>query len=115
MEELELQQKSPTVSPSGHGDDGGSSIDMSLLLLLNMEREPEDKVEAERKRNRLLGEKRMRLFNVVDLEVNGLMRVGKTKSKPSASSKTRTQPILKTCNIIPELKTSVSNEPNITA
>jgi hypothetical protein len=54
----------------------GSGIDMSLLLLLNMEREPEDKVEAERRKERGWEEKDERLFNVVELGVDGLMSDG---------------------------------------
>lgn len=49
---------------------------MSLLLLLNMEREPEDKVEAERRKERGWEEKDDKLFNVVELGVDGLMRDG---------------------------------------
>ena len=54
----------------------GSGIDMSLLLLLNMEREPEDKVEAERRKERGWEEKDEKLFNVVELGVDGFMRDG---------------------------------------
>ena len=54
----------------------GSGIDMSLLLLLNMEREPEDKVEAERRKERGWEEKDEKLFKVVELGVDGLMREG---------------------------------------
>lgn len=54
----------------------GSGIDMPLLLLLNMEREPEDKVEAVRRKARGWEEKEEKLFNVVELGVDGLMRDG---------------------------------------
>jgi len=54
----------------------GSGIDMSLLLLLNMDREPEDKVEAERRKERGWEEKDEKLFSVVELGVDGLMRDG---------------------------------------
>ena len=54
----------------------GSGIDMSLLLLLNMDREPEDKVEAERRKERGWEEKDEKLFSVVELGVDGLMSDG---------------------------------------
>ena len=54
----------------------GSGIDMSLLLLLNMDREPEDKVEAERRKEQGWEEKDEKLFSVVELGVDGLMRDG---------------------------------------
>ena len=54
----------------------GSGIDMSLLLLLNMDREPDDKVEAERRKERGWEEKDEKLFSVVELGVDGLMRDG---------------------------------------
>ena len=54
----------------------GSGIDMSLLLLLNMKREPEDKIEAEQCKERGWEEKDEKLFNVVELGVDGFMRDG---------------------------------------
>ena len=51
----------------------GSGIDMSLLLLLNMKREPEDKIKAEQRKERDWEEKDERSFNVVELGVDGLM------------------------------------------
>jgi hypothetical protein len=54
----------------------GSGIDMPLLLLLNMDRELEDKVEAGRCKGRGWEEKDEKLFKVVELGVDGLMRDG---------------------------------------
>jgi hypothetical protein len=47
-----------------------------LLLLLNIDREPEDKVEAERCKAWGREEKDEKLFTVVELGVDGLMRDG---------------------------------------
>ena len=56
----------------------GSGIDMSLLLLLTMDREPEDKVEVGRCKGRGWEEKDVKLFSVVELGVDGLMRDGRS-------------------------------------
>ena len=54
----------------------GSGRDIPLLLLLNIEREPEDRVEAERWKARGWEAKDEKLFRVVELGVDGLVRDG---------------------------------------